>query len=419
MRLMWNIASKNLTRNKLRSSVSIAAIAISVCMVVIVRGLLTGMLDSMTSLNIQYNSGHIRIVDAEYQQKERLLSLNHPVDGFEGEGVEAMADALKEIQGVEGIVQRLKFGAASSNGDKLVGMLGWGVYPEAEMRFTGIRDQLIEGRMVDGDAMEVVLGAGILEQLNKQVGDKITLFYTTAFGSFKGSTFTIVGKIDSGLKLLDNTVLYMSMGQAQRLLEMPDQVTDLLIFTKDYRKVKPVLHEVKNRFAEQDPDGRYRVLPWYKANSMIEMMQIAEKIYNVIYVLLILLASFVIINTMIMIVKERTREIGMMTALGLGSKSILLLFVMEGTVMGMIGSMMGAVLGGIATKVLSVVGIDYSKALADIGEELIMKPIIYTTYSLENILFCFLLGILVTAITCIIPARKAARLEPTEALRAM
>lgn len=419
MRFMWNIASKNLTRNKLRSSISIAAIAISVCMVVIVRGLLTGMLDSMTALNIQYNSGHIRIVDAEYLQKERLLSLSHPVDGFEGEGVQAMADELQGIEGVDAVLQRLKFAAASSSGDKLVGMLGWGVNPEAEMAYTDIKEQLVEGRMVEGDTMEVVLGAGILEQLHKSVGDKITLFYTTSFGSFKGSTFTIVGKIDSGLKLLDSTVLYMSMEQAQRLLEMPDQVTDLLIFTKDYRKVKPALNEVKSLFAAKDPDERYRVLPWYKANSMIEMMQIAEKIYNVIYVLLILLASFVIINTMIMIVKERTREIGMMTALGLESRSILLLFVMEGTVMGIVGSAIGVVLGGIATKVLSVVGIDYSKALADMGEELIMKPIIYTTFSLENIIFCFVLGVIVTAITCIIPARRAARLEPTEALRAI
>lgn len=418
MKFMWNIAAKNLTRNRLRSSISIAAIAISVCMVVIVRGLLTGMLDSMTSLNIQYNSGHIKIVDAAYQQKERLLSLNHPVDGFAEEGVQAMAAELAGIKGVAGVVQRLKFGAASSSGDKLVGMLGWGVYPEAETAFTDIAEQLVEGRMVEGDAMEVVLGSGILEELNKQVGDRITLFYTTAFGSFKGATFTVVGKVDSGLKLLDDSVLYMSMDQAQRLLEMPDQVTDLLVFTKDYRKVRPVLNEVRALLAEKDPAERYRVLPWYKANSMIEMMQIAEKIYNVIYILLILLASFVIINTMIMIIKERTREIGMMTALGLESRSILLLFVMEGTVMGLIGSAVGAVLGGVVTRVLSVVGIDYTEVLADVGEELIMKPVIYTTFSLENILFCFVLGVAVTALICILPARRAARLEPTEALRA-
>lgn len=418
-KFMWNIAAKNLMRNKLRSSISIAAIAISVCMVVIVRGLLTGMLDNMAALNIQYNSGHIKIVDGEYQKKERLLSLSHVVDGFAGEGAGAMVEKLSAVKGVEKVVERIKFGAAASSGDKLVGMLGWGVNPADELRYTDIKGQIVEGRMVEAGKPEVVLGANILKDLNLAVGQKITIFYTTAFGSFKGSTFHIVGKISSGLKLLDSTVLYMPLDQAQRILDMQDQVTELLIFTPNYRHINPVLSEVHGIFAREDGEARYKILPWYKANSMIELMQVADKIYNVIYVLLILLACFVIINTMIMIIKERTQEIGMMTALGLRSKDILLLFIMEGTVMGIFGSFVGAILGGIGTKILSYVGLDYTEAFKSVGAEVLIKPIIYPVFSLENIVFCFILGAIVTAITCVLPARRAARLEPTEALRAI
>ena len=119
-----------------------------------------------------------------------------------------------------------------------------------------------------------------------------------------------------------------------------------------------------------------------------------------------------------MIVNERTREIGMMSALGLKGREILILFTMEGAMIGVIGSALGTILGGILTRVFSVVGIDYSAAFEGIeSTDLLMSPIYYTVFSLENLIFCFTLGVVIVTIACIIPARKAANLEPTEALR--
>ena len=122
---------------------------------------------------------------------------------------------------------------------------------------------------------------------------------------------------------------------------------------------------------------------------------------------------------MVMIVNERTREIGMMSALGLKSKDILKLFIMEGTIMGVLGSFIGAIFGGIITKILANVGIDYTEAMEGVGEEILMKPVIYPSFSLENMIFGFVLGIIITGVACIIPARRAARMEPNDALREM
>ncbi|MCK4258449.1 MAG: ABC transporter permease [Halanaerobiales bacterium] len=420
MKFLWNIASKNLFRNKLRSSVSIAAIALSVCLVVIVRGFILGMLDSMVALHIQYNSGHIKIVDKEYRQKERLLSLNYPVDGFEGEGAEEMTSELEKIAGINRVVERLKFGAAASKDDKLIGMLGWGVNPEDELAFTNIEREIVEGRMVQKGNREIVLGTGILDKMDLNVGEKITIFYTTSFGSFKGSTFKIVGRVKSDLKLLDDHVIYLPLDQAQRILDMPNQVTEMLLLTPDYNKIKPMLSDVRSFFAENDPEGRYEVLGWEETNSLIGMFRIAEHIYNLIYIMLVLLASFVVINTMLMIVKERTKEIGMMCALGLKSRDVLNMFLMEGFSMGIVGSFIGVILGGIGTKILSIVGIDYyTDALNGVSAEIMMKNVFYPVFTFENLIFSFILGVVVTTIACIIPARRAARLEPTEALRSM
>ena len=417
MKFLWNLARKNLSRSKLRTSVSIIAIAIAIIAVVFARGLIGGMIESTFLNHIYYKAGHIRVVDEEYKSKERLLSLNYSVDGFNGEGTTTMAEKLKEVEGVEQIAPRLKFAAVVSQEDELVRMMGWGVDPAEEIKFTKIDKSITEGRMVELRNREMVMGAGLLEKLKRGVGDKVTILYTTPFGSFKGSTFEIVGKIQSSLPMINDNIFYLPLDQVQRILEMPDQVTELLIITPDYHKAASILPALNELFTREDKIGKYSLQLWNRDYELIGLFDIALKMYNFIYIFIIIMACFVLVNTLIMIINERTREIGMMTALGLKSREILYLFTIEGAIIGVIGSAIGAVLGGVLTRVFSVIGIDYSAAMEGMSADLMFEPIFYPTFSLENLVFCFILGVIVVTIACIIPARMAARLEPTEALR--
>jgi len=417
MKFLWNLARKNLSRSKLRTSVSIIAIAIAIIAVVFARGLIGGMIESTFLNHINYKAGHIRVVDEEYKLKERLLSLNYPVDGFNGEGITTMTEKLKDVEEVEQVVPRLKFAAVVSQEDELVRMMGWGVDPAEEIKFTNIDKSITEGRMVESGNREMVMGAGLLKKLKRGVGDKVTILYTTPFGSFKGSTFEIVGKIQSSLPMINDNIFYLPLDQAQRILEMPDQVTELLIITPDYRKAASILPALNELFTREDKIGKYSLQLWNRDYELIGLFDMARNMYNFIYIFIIIMACFVLVNTLIMIINERTREIGMMTALGLKSREILYLFTIEGAIIGVIGSAIGAVLGGILTRVISVIGIDYSAAMEGMSADLMFELIFYPVFSLENIIFCFILGVLVVTIACIIPARKAARIEPTEALR--
>ena len=417
MGFLWNLARKNLARSKLRTSVSIIAIAIAIIAVTFVRGLISGMIESTYSNHINYKAGHIRVIDEEYKLKERLLSLYYPVDGFNGEGAGQMTEKLKEVKGVKQVVPRLKFGAVVSQEDELIMMIGWGVDPTEEIKFTKIDKNITEGRMVQPGNREVVMGAGLMKKLKREVGDKVTILYTTPFGSFKGSTFEIVGKVQSSLPMINDRIFYLPLDQTQRILEMPDQVTELLIITPDHHKAASILPALNELFVREDKAGKYSLQLWNKDYELIGLYEIALKVYNFVYVFIIILASFVLINTLIMIVNERTREIGMMTALGLKGREILYLFLMEGATIGILGSSIGAVLGGILTKIFSVVGIDYSSAIEGMSTDIMIEPVVHTVFSPGNIIFCFILGVIVVMVACIIPARMAAHLEPTEALR--
>ena len=418
MKFLWNLAKKNLSRSRLRTSISIVAIAFAIFAVVFARGLISGVLESFFENHIHYKAGHIRVINEEYRLKERLMSLNYTVDGFNGKGYSEMSEKIRSVEGVEQVVPRLKFGAMVSLEDELVGMMGWGIDPLEEIKFMGIDKNITEGRMVQEGNKEVVMGAGLLKKIGREVGEKVTILYSTPFGSFKGSTFQIVGKYQSDIQGMNDKLFFLPLGQAQRILEMPGEVTELLLITSDHDKAASVLPGLNELFSQEDESGKYLLQLWNKGYDLIELFDFAVKMYNSIYVFIIILACFVLVNTLIMIVNERTREIGMMSALGLKSREILYLFTMEGAIIGILGSALGAVMGGIITRVFSVVGIDYSAAFEGVDSTVwLMSPIYYTVFSLENLVFCFTLGVVIVTIACIIPARKAAKLEPTEALR--
>lgn len=417
MSFLAKIAFKNLFRHKLRTFVSNIAIAFGVMIVIFARGYVVGMIDSVFADHIQYNSGHIKIIDREYQQLERVLPLNYPVDGLENQSLDEMIASLNEINKVEMVIPRLKYGAMVSTGEELISMTGWGVNPDQEIQFTNIEKNLVEGRMVLNGQREVVMGTSLLNKLGYKVGDKITILSNTAFNSLNGVTFEIVGRIESGIKILDEIVFYLPLDQAQSILYMENQVTELLLVTENRNLVEQVLPVVNEMFSENGVADRYLALSYRETSDLLPFMELGKMIYNQVYVFLVLLSSIVVINTMIMMVKERTREIGMMSALGMNGRDILKLFIIEGGIMGLTGSFIGALFGSIIVDYLSVTGIDFSAALSGFSSEVIFNSYVYPVSSIGNTIFAFVLGTIIVTIACIIPARRAVKLEPTEAMR--
>jgi len=413
---LMKIAFKNLFRSKLRTAVSIIAIAFGVMIVVFARGIVVGMIDSVFADHIQYNSGHIKIIDQDYLKKERLLSLQYPVEGFRGQDLDKMIEMLGSLDKVEAVIPRLKFAAMASTEEDLVTMSGWGVSPDKELLYTSIGEYLEEGRMVRPGRQEVVMGTALLDKLDARVGDRITLLFNTAFGSLKGVTFEIVGRLETGLKLLNEAVFYLPLDQAQRFLEMDGQVTELLLFLPGREAVPQVLPGVEELLSWEGGEN-YLALSYRETSDLIPLMDLSEMIFNFIYIFLVLLSCIVVINTMIMIIRERTREIGMMVALGLEKREILSLFLIEGGFMGLIGSLAGALAGYFLNSYLGKVGFDYGQALAGMDADILLNTMIYPAASLENTIFAFILGTVIVVLACLFPARRAVKLEPTEAMR--
>ncbi|MGI6083613.1 MAG: ABC transporter permease [Limnochordia bacterium] len=417
MAFFFRMAFRNLFRHRLRTMVSVAAVAFSVLLVVFARGYVTGMADAISIDHIYYDSGHIKLLDRDYRARERLMPLTYPVDGWENGTLHGMIADLEEVYGISMVVPRLRFGAMISTEDEIVGIIGWGVDPQKELAFTNVGDYIVEGRMVDSGKMEAVMGSELLKKIDRRVGDKVTVVFSDSFNSLTGATFEIVGRLLSGIKLLNEGVFYLPLDQAQRLLDMEGQTTELLLVTSSRDSVAKVLPEVKSLLARRGAQERYLALSYRETSDLIPWMDLGELIYNQIYVFLVILACVVVVNTMIMIVVERTQEIGMMSALGLEGKGIMQLFVIEGFLLGVVGSLIGALLGFLLTWYFARVGMDFTSATSGFTTDIVFNAVIYPSADMGNTLFAFVLGVVIVTLASLLPARQAARLEPTEAMR--
>ena len=413
MKYLFKIAIRNLSRNKIRSFISILAIALVVMIVVFTRGLILGTVQSTLQLQFDNQLGHVRILAEEYDTREALLSLEYTVDGIDGQGLELMLSDLQDIEGIEYLLPRLKFGAMASPGDDIIQMAGIGVDPESESRYGGLTADIVEGRMVES-GNEIVVGKGLLRKFDAEIGSRVTILFSDAYQSFQGRTFTIVGVRDTGLSMLDDTFFFLPLEMAQNMLYLEDEATEVLVFGSNFQNSRDIASRIENYFTGAG-ETSYIAQPWQQGDEFMEYFQVAIRIYDGIYVFFILLGSIVLINTMIMIVRERTSEIGMMGALGLKKREIMQVFAMEGAAMGTLGSLIGVIPGGILTYYFSQVGLDYySHLLQDM--DLILTPVIYTVFSLENLVVSFLLGAIISSLTGLWPARNAAKMEPVDAL---
>jgi len=348
------IAWRNLLRNKVRTFISILAITVVVMIVVFSRGLIQGFTGSFSEEVINNTSGHVRVVNEGYRVREVLRSLDYPVDGFHNQGLEHMIHNLETINLVEHILPRLQFGAMFSAAGDMHTILGVGIDSQREEQQGTISGDITAGRMPEsGD--EILVGRGLLEKMDGEVGGKVTLMYSDAFHSFRGRTFRIVGVRESGFTMIDDNLFYLPLERAQYILDMDDQATEILIFGPTRAKAEELKNEITSLFDEFDQEDRYAVIHWLEADKFLALMEEFDTIYDLMYLGFILLGAVILISTMNLIVRERKTEIGMMSALGLRGRDIMKIFTFEGVFMGLIGSFLGTIGGGSA-ELLSFTG---------------------------------------------------------------
>jgi ABC-type lipoprotein release transport system permease subunit len=403
---LFKIAWRNVWRQRRRTLLIAAAMGVIMSMLVLFDGVIVGFEQSIYGNAIQLLGGNIQVHAPGYSQKtgqKPLLPLANP-DGI----VQAAEANPNTIAAAKRIVTT----GLVTNREGAFSVSIIGVETDKEARISLVAENISAGRYLnpdDGDL--IVIGQGLATAMDITVGDRIIMAGGSLHEQTRQRTMTVVGIFDVGVPSVEKNMIYISLAEAQSLFGLSGQVTEVVISLAQIGQEPGVVAQIN-----REQPG-YEVETW--VNSMPELKQTMDmktSVMGVFGVIMLCVAAIGILNLLMMAVFERTREIGIIGALGLKPREITLLFLLEGILIGVMGAVLGTILGLALTGALGMVGIDYSQ-FADLTEytALITGKIYPEIVPLKVLNHALTLAV-IAALAALYPAREAARREPAEAL---
>ncbi len=406
MTILLKIAWRNVWRQRRRTLLIAVAMGVIMAFLVLFDGILVGFEQSIYGNAIQLLGGNIQVHAPGYSEKtgqKPLLPLADPA------GIVQAAEANPNTVAA---AQRIVTGGLVTNREGAFSVSIIGVEPEREARISPVAANISAGRYLqpdDGDL--IVIGQGLATAMEVIVGDRIIMAGGSLHQQTRQRTMTVVGIFDVGVPSVEKGTIYMSLTEAQRLFGLEGQVTEVVISLKQIGQEPGVVAQLNRQW----PD--YEVETW--VNSMPELkktMDMKTSVMNIFGLVLLCIAAIGILNLLMMAVFERTREIGIVGALGLKPREITLLFLLEGTLIGVLGAVIGVALGLALTGTLGIVGIDYTQ-FADLTEyTALITGRIYPKFLPLKVLTHAITLAIIAALAALYPARQAAQREPAEAL---
>lgn len=401
-------AIRNITRNIRRSLLSAIAIAVAAMSIVMLFALIAGMRSDM-EYNLQnYYSGNIQLQHADYPEFERYNPIHLTVD------YAAAAEVLDSYEEISSYVPRTIFPSSLYIDETNNAAVGVGVDFALEADFLDLDSLLLSGRLPSEGENEILMGALLAQDLGLRIDDKVTILSTTAARGTNAITMQIVGLANFPVMQMNSSFFWAPIDRVSYFLRMDSDVQRILIKTSEDVDERLLIPELSAAL-EQKTGTVFDLQSWEDVNQMYQFIELAQTIYYFVGIFFFLLGSTVIINTTMMVIYERMREIGTLSALGMHGKELVRLFFLEGTFIAMIGSVVGVLLGVVLTNYLSRVGINFTDALS--GMEIEMSSILYPQLNVGLTIFVFFYSVLIAACATLIPSRKAARIQPVEALR--
>jgi len=406
LKKFWVMAYRDLVRNRRRTVITFIAIALGLTLVIFMNGLITGMLDGMLRDTIRLDSGHLQLRADSYEVvKSSLLwqdLLSNPDE------LAAKAAAMPEVAAVSPI---LWAGGILGTASESTTVRVSGIDPTSAL-FDPIREGLRDGEFLSENGRgEIMIGQKLAAELGVGVGDRINLAVGNPDGLPEEGQFTIVGLINTGFPGIDNANVFLSLTQAQAITGSGNRASTVRILLHDVEDTDKVVA------AMQTPG--VTVLDWKELNEFImTTMETGTVIYAILYAIIFLVVAVIIANTLLMSVFERTREIGILAALGMKGRQIMSMFLFEATILGLVGCFFGIILGAVLVYYFSINGIYYGE-LGDSVGSMAFGDSLYTALVPINLFVMAFWMMVVIIIVSLYPAWYAARLQPVEALHAL
>ncbi|MBN1410330.1 MAG: ABC transporter permease [Spirochaetales bacterium] len=304
----------------------------------------------------------------------------------------------------------------SPRAGKMVTGVGLAVNFNRDKDFMNLESYNLKGSLPrDGEeAREIVLTGGFAKKINAAIGDMVTITSKTRYQGVNGMTFKVTGIVNLPVANINSTYFFLPLDTAQRLLKMGKSVTEILILLTDENKLASGMSAVRN-IVENASIKNLKIAAWDTIGFNPVWITLLSIVGYYMGLFFFLLGSTVIITTTIMVIYERMREIGTISAMGMTGKQIVRLFFIEAFFISAIASFCGVLLGSGAVIAMGSVGLDWTQSME--GVDMAMNSILKPQWSLGTTLIVFVYSTAIASLASFIPSRRAAKVEPVEALR--
>ncbi len=410
MSLLQHLAWRNIWRNKRRSFITVLAVTFAVMLSVAMRSLQMGTYDVNIKRAVGLFSGYLQIQKVGYQKNPSLRK------GFPY--TPQITKILKAIPAMKGFTPRLiGDGLISSPEDSTsLGVAIIGLVPQQERRVASLITKVNQGRFFQSDSSnEIVIGYKLLKNLKAEIGDEVVILAQAFDGSLGNLKFKIVGTVKSGVGDLDRSAVFMGLSTCQDLLSMYGRITMVVIALNDLNDIPPVQKRLQQALQGTD----LVVLNW--AEIMPELKQAIEmdNIGGILFLaILVIVVAFGILNTMLMSIQERYREFGIVLALGMPNRKLVIMLLWEILFIVIIGLILGNLFAfGINDYIVHHPIIFSGSQYGDIYEEYGFLPRLDSTLRLSIFLHSSLAVLIISVGAVLYPVYKVFKLEPLKGIR--
>jgi putative ABC transport system permease protein len=400
---MFTLPFRNIFRNRLRTTLTLAAIVTGVAAIIISGGFVEDVFVQLREATIHSRIGHVQIFRQGYVEYGRREPSRYMI-----EQPEVVMNAVRSISHVKAAMARLNFSGLANNSRADLPIIGEGIEPAKEEQL-GTATTIVAGRALqESDTFGTMIGEGVAAALHLRPGKVVTLMVNTAEGALNTFEYEVVGVFRTFSKDYDDRAVRIPLSAAQELM-FTQSVHSIVVLLDDTRTTDRVAAVLKARLA---PLG-YEVKTWYELADFYQKTEaLYRRQFGALQTIILVMLVLSVASTINMVVYERTGEFGTMLALGLRQRQIFRLIMLENLLLGLIGSLIGIIAGIAVAETISHIGLSMPPPPgSNIGY-------IATIRIVPSVLaIAVLTGALAAVIAAVLPARRASRLVVVDALR--
>lgn len=400
------LALRNLWINPRRTLLTLLSMVVGVAALTVLGALNDGWLRQMQDNFILALTGHVQIHAQGFEDSQKLSRRIRDI--------QPVLSALESDPDVSGWTRRIRCAGLASVGAVSAGVQIMAVDPEQETWVTHMHKSVRDGRWLKpGLPHDLLLGSTVARSLGASLGDRVVLTVQRPDGAMVAEVFFLKGILHSGSPQIDRSLALVNITALQEWLGLGVSVTDLVLRTATHNASAGVRERIAAVLSEQD----YEILEWRDLDPMVSQWLGFSDAYGLVLILVVAALVLVeVLNAMLMALHERTRELGIMSALGTRGGQLFFMVLLEGLLLILAGALLGYGLGALAVLWLALDGIDLG-AFSNAFEFFYMSPVIHPLLTLESALRILGATLLAALLAGIYPAWRAAGMRMRDAAR--